>query len=125
VDVLIDRYYIAGNVLDGILHFITKKGNLSAMEPDRSVFRMEYDLMQKKEQFYSPDYSIDSVRTSHLPDFRNTLYWNPDLHTDKNGKLSVEFYSSDESGKYLITIEGTAPDGERGSVQMPLEIKIK
>ena len=48
VDVLIDRYFISGNVIDGILHFITKKGNLSAFDLDRSVFRMEYDLLEKK-----------------------------------------------------------------------------
>lgn len=122
VDVMIDRYYIAGNVLDGILHFITVKGNLSAIDLDRSVFRMEYDLLKREETFYSPDYSVDSMRNNHLPDFRNTLYWNPDVRTDKTGKASVEFYSSDESCEYTVTVTGMMEDGRKGSASASLMI---
>ena len=125
MDVLIDRYYISGNILDGILHFITKKGDLSAIDLDRSVFRMEYDLLQKKEAFYSPDYAVDSLRNNHLPDFRNTLFWNPDLKTGKDGKAEIEFYSSDESGEYTIAIDGVTTDGKSGKAIMPLIINAK
>ena len=123
VDVLLERYFIKGNAVDGIIHFITKKGNLTAMEPDKSVFRMEYDLLQQQEDFYSPDYSADSVRNNHLPDFRNTLYWNPGLHTDAGGKVSVDFYSSDESVPYIIKVEGVSKNGIRGYASLPLVIK--
>ncbi len=111
VDVLINRYFIYGNVIDGIIHFITKKGNLSSMETDKAVFRMEYDLLRKPDMFYSPDYSQDSIRKNHLPDFRNTLYWNPSIHPDKTGNCIAEFYTSDEAGKYIITIEGVTENG--------------
>ena len=57
-----------------------------------------------------------------IPDFRNTLYWNPDMHTDKTGKSAVEFYSSDESGEYIITVEGMTGDGRRGFTTLPLII---
>jgi len=110
-------------VIDGILHFITKKGNLTAYDLDKSVFRMEYDLLKNKDDFYSPDYSLDSLKNNHLPDFRNTLYWNPDMHTGKTGKATAGFYSSDESAEYTITIEGITRDGKRGSATLPLIIK--
>lgn len=125
VDVMVNRYYIAGSVLDGILHFITKKGNLSAIEFDKSIFRMQYDLPKTKDEFYSPDYSVDSLKHSHLPDFRNTLYWNPDLHTDRNGKASVEFYSSDEAARYIIRVEGMTQDGRLGATTVPLIVMPK
>ena len=125
VDVLIDRYFISGNVIDGILHFITKKGNLSVLDLDRSVFRMEYDLLENKDTFYSPDYSLDSLKNNHLPDFRNTLYWNSDLSTDLKGKASVQFYSSDESADYVIIVDGITADGKKGIVAVPLTIKSK
>ena len=66
-------------------------------------------------QFYSPDYSLDSLKNNHLPDFRNTLYWNPDLHTGPDGKASAQFYSSDETGEYIICIDGVSEDGKRGN----------
>jgi hypothetical protein len=122
IDVLNDRYYVSGNVLDGILHIVTKKGDFSATDPDRFVFRMEYDLLNKEDPFFSPDYSLDSLKNNHLPDFRNTLYWNPDLHTARDGKTEIEFYSSDESAEYTIIIEGITADGKRGYSVMPIII---
>lgn len=42
-DVINTRYFYSENVFDGIVSFITKKGNLSAMEFDNSVFRQVYE----------------------------------------------------------------------------------
>ena len=109
---LIAKYYISDNELDGILHFITKKGNLGAIDLDKSVFRQEYELLRDNYEFYSPDYSTDSLKNNRIPDFRNTLYWNSDTNTDEKGKATVEFYSSDESADYIITVEGITPDGK-------------
>jgi hypothetical protein len=47
------------------------------------------------------------------------------LHTDKNGNATVEFFSSDESAEYLITIEGFTPDGKKGVASIPLKIQSK
>lgn len=123
IDVLNAKYFISDNVLEGILHFVSKKGNLGVIDLDRSVFRQEYELLQNNNEFYSPNYSLDSLKNNRIPDFRNTLYWNPDLHTDKTGKTTVEFYSSDESAEYIITIEGITPDGKTGVTSIPLIIK--
>jgi hypothetical protein len=125
VDVLTDRYFISDNVFDGILHLVTKRGNLEVIEMDKSVFRQEYEFMKHNNEFYSPDYSLDSMKNDHLPDFRNTLYWNPDLHTDISGKATVEFYSSDESAEYIINIEGITGEGKTGTASMPLIIKSR
>jgi len=125
IDVLTTRYFIADNVLDGILHFVTRKGDLGVIDFDRSVFRLEYELVQAPHKFYSVDYSTDSLRNSRIPDFRNTLYWNADMHTDKTGNATVEFFSSDESAEYLITIEGFTTDGKKGVASFPLKIQSK
>jgi hypothetical protein len=123
IDVFNSRYFISYVSLDGILHFVSKKGDLGVIDFDRSVFRLEYDLLQNKNNFYSPDYHSDIVKNNRIPDFRNTLYWNPDLHTDITGKSEVEFYSSDEPAEYIITIEGITPDGKTGASRFPLIIK--
>ena len=125
IDVFTTRYYISDIVMDGILHFITKKGNLDVIDLDRSAYRVEYDLPELKPEFLSPDYSSVERLHDHLPDFRNTLYWNPDMHTDKTGKAPVEFYSSDESAEYIIVVEGITREGKTGSTSIPLTIKTK
>ncbi|MCE5346163.1 MAG: hypothetical protein LLG13_07750 [Bacteroidales bacterium] len=114
IDVLNTRYFVADIVNEGIINFITKKGNLSVMEFDQSIFRQEFEALQAGYGFSSPDYSTDSLRNSRIPDFRNTLYWNPDVRTDKTGKTTVEFYTSDETGEYNIIVEGFTPEGETG-----------
>ena len=54
-DVINTRYFISDNVFDGIVSFITKKGNLSVMEFDNSIFRQVYEGCQVQNNFYSPD----------------------------------------------------------------------
>jgi hypothetical protein len=123
IDVLTTRYYISDIVLDGILHFVTKKGNLGVIDFDRSVFRIEAELLQNRKKFYSPEYPSDSLKNNRIPDFRNTLYWNPDLRSDKAGKGRVSFFTSDEPGEYIINVEGITPDGKTGFSSVPLTIK--
>jgi hypothetical protein len=125
IDVLSTRYFISDIVLDGVLHFVTKKGNLGVLDFDKSVYRLEYELLQNNNKFYSPDYSSVSIKDNRIPDFRNTLYWNPDLHTDNLGKTSVDFYASDESAEYIIIVEGISPDGKSGISTVPLIIKSR
>ena len=123
IDVLSTRYFISDIVLDGILHFVTKKGKLEVMDFDKSVYRLEYELLQNNTKFYPSDYSSVDLKDNRIPDFRNTLYWNPDLHTDKTGKTSAEFYASDESAEYIITVEGISSDGRSGVSSIPITIK--
>ncbi len=60
-------------------------------------------------EFYSPQYTDKNQKTR--PDHRTTLYWNPKVETDENGHVSVKFYASDISKRYLITLEGVSNDG--------------
>ena len=113
-DVINTRYFFSENIFDGIVSFITKKGNLSVMEFDNSVFRQVYEGCQVQNNFYSPDYSTAIMKNSRIPDFRNTLFWKPDLHTDKNGKAEISFFTSDDSSGYMIIVEGIASGGKTG-----------
>ena len=113
-EVINTRYFFSENVFDGIVSFITKKGNLSVMEFDNSIFRQVYEGCQDQNNFYSPDYSTDIMKVNRIPDFRNTLFWKPDLHTGKNGKSEIVFFTSDESANYTIVVEGLASDGTTG-----------
>ena len=122
-DVINTRYFFSENVFDGIVSFVTKKGNLSVMEFDNSVFRQVYEGCQKQNVFYSPDYSSAEARNSRIADYRNTLYWKPDLQTGKDGNAEVSFFTSDESSDYLIVVEGITADGKRGYSTAVLKVK--
>jgi len=68
-------------------------------------------LLQRQE-FYSPKYNVAS--SVILPDYRSTLYWEPNITTDQSGRATVSFYTSDIKGKYTVKVEGLSPDGELG-----------
>jgi hypothetical protein len=122
-DVINTRYFYSENVFDGILSFVTRKGDMGVMEFDNSIFRQAYEGCRVKKAFYSPDYSRDEFRNNHIADYRNTLYWNPDLVTGKDGKTVAEFYTSDESSGYTIVVEGITKDGRTGYSSAILTVK--
>ena len=122
IEVLNLRYFIDDHIFDGILNFTTRKGNLEAIDFDHTIFRQAYTTFSREVKFNSPDYSNDVLKNSRLPDFRNTLYWNPDLHTQKDGVVSFEFFTSDEANNYTILIEGISPDGQTGAVSKRLVV---
>ena len=45
------------------------------------------------------------------PDFRRTLYWNPDVKTDAQGNAKVGFYNNSTCRQFIVSAEGVAPDG--------------
>jgi hypothetical protein len=122
-DVINTRYFISETVFDGIISFITKKGNLSVMEFDNSVFRQVYEGCQDQYNFYSPDFSTAVLKNSRIPDFRNTLLWKPDLQTRKDGKAEVTFFTSDEISDFTIVVEGITPDGKTGYSSASFSVK--
>lgn len=52
-----------------------------------------------------------STNPTH-PDFRSTLYWNPGITTNADGKATIEFYGSDDVGELQIRIDGFTSEGE-------------
>lgn len=63
-----------------------------------------------------PEFDLPDYRKRDLPnpkDFRRTLYWNPDVLADKDGRATVMFYSNSRPGVKLgITARTVLPDGE-------------
>ncbi len=123
VEVLSVRFFTGELVLDGIINIVSHKGDLSVLEFDRSVMRQEYEMMLDSYETVSPDYSTDSLRASRIPDYRNTLYWNPSVRAGVGGTAAVEFWTSDETGEYLVVAECIAADGRRGRKMIPFTVR--
>jgi hypothetical protein len=67
----------------------------------------------KAREFYSPQY--DNPPTNQkMADLRSTIYWNPNIITDKDGKAAFSYFNADGKGAYRIIIEGIDADGNLG-----------
>ena len=83
------------------LHRTEKKKN----KGQRITNFAAYDIPKT---FEMPDYSV----LPKEPDHRRTLYWNPNVKTDKNGKAKVEFYNNSSCKQVVISAEGITTDGK-------------
>lgn len=72
--------------------------------PNDSLVSYEYSR-----QFSYPVY--ESTNTAYRHDYREALYWNPVVETDKNGKAQIEFYQSDANSAFRIMTEGISANG--------------
>jgi hypothetical protein len=62
-------------------------------------------------EFYSPAYDTRAKVESGIPNERVTIYWNPNVELDNQGKGYFEFYTSDSDKKHTIVVEGMTEDG--------------
>jgi len=63
-------------------------------------------------EFYSPKYDTQESINSTIPDLRTTIYWKPNVITDKKGNAKLDFYTADDTGTYSVIIEGVSEDGK-------------
>ena len=66
-------------------------------------------------EYYSPAYP-DKELYMNKADKRRTLYWNPSVQTDENGKAVIECYNNQYSTPLIIQAETLSNDGKLGSV---------
>ncbi len=123
LEVVSRMYYLGDMFYPGIVNFITYNGNLAGFEFDPHTTILDYDGLQLQREFYSPVYDTKQQADSKLPDFRNLLYWSPNIKTTASGKQDISFYSSDLPGKYAVVLQGITADGKTGTAVMQLEIK--
>jgi len=67
------------------------------------------------QQFYSPKYKLNQPAVG-VPDYRSTVYWEPDVTTDNNGKAKLSFFTTDLPANYTINIQGMSNIGDIGSL---------
>lgn len=122
IDVMNNEYFVSNILLDGIIDISTYKGDLSEITFKLPVFRQEFNALQYNRGPWRPDYSTAEGKESHIPDYRNTIYWNGTVKTGPDGKALIEFYTSDEPGNYTVFTEGFTTSGENGYASAPLRV---
>lgn len=123
IDVIKEQYIVGKYEFNGIVNIITKAGDFSCIPLPGYMIRFPYKVIEPVITFSSPDYSSEELRSGRIPDYRNTLYWNAAVKTDNSGKAEVEFWSADNSGYYVINIEGITDDGKVISDHKILRVK--
>jgi hypothetical protein len=107
---------IYGSDVGGALIITTKHGgdkDFLNSEPVPGTLKYSFNGFYKSKEFYSPKYNSPQSNAS-IPDLRSTIYWNPNIITDKDGKASFEYFNADTKGGYRVVVEGIDSDGNLG-----------
>lgn len=115
----IDRIEIIKNVSNtssypvkkasGIIAIYSKTGKSPILKSGNWEEMMLRPLTEK-ELFASPDYS-KALKSKNKIDSRSTIYWNPQVITNKRGRAKIGFYNSDVARNLQICVEGITEDG--------------
>lgn len=90
----------------GVLVITTKRGGGSANYNHYApgVVTLNPKGFSASREFYSPKY--DGEVNNNRADLRTTIYWNPQVVAENDGKGKFEFFNADEPGQYRVVMEG-------------------
>jgi hypothetical protein len=123
LEVIQRQYFLGQAVFSGIVSYTTYKGNLGNLELDPKSMSLNYEGLQLRREFHSPQYSYQD-RKDRMPDQRYLLYWNANVTTGADGRQHLEFYSSDVGGRYAVVVQGMDNGGFSGSATYTFTVNI-
>ena len=77
-------------------------------ESNKGLRRTYFQGFNQASTFKTEDYSV----IPPMADFRRTIWWQPDITTDAQGKAKVEFFNNSTCEEMYISVEGMTPDGK-------------
>jgi hypothetical protein len=96
---------------NGVIAVYTRKGKSTVSTAiAKGVIEQKIAGYSSFKKFYTPKYLPD-IEHSAKPDFRTTLFWDPEI-TLQNGNTEHSFFTSDQTGKYKVIVEGISESGK-------------
>lgn len=110
IHIITKRYFSGESVFAGVVHFMTYDDDFGGESLPPYLIRKPYVPIPPTRSFYLPDYAEPDAR-KRIPDYRNTLYWNPTWEPEP-GQSQFSFYTGDDTGWYQVEVTGINDEGE-------------
>jgi hypothetical protein len=112
---------------DRVTKIIYRKNDRLKYTNEKLVKKFNLKIIKSyygKREFYQPVYDKENINDP-LPDYRNTVFWKPDIITNLNGEAIIEFYCSDINTFFAGTIEGVNDIGLLGTSSFSFKVNKK
>ena len=99
------------NIIDNPKHYILVylyTHRIFSSESQKGLRRTYFQGFNQASTFRTEDYSV----IPPMADFRRTIWWQPDITTDAEGKAKVEFFNNSTCEEMYISVEGMTQDGK-------------
>ena len=94
----------------GVISILTKEPGANSRKVHvPGILNIQHPGYHRARTFYAPNYAKTSI-DNEKPDYRTTLYWNPDIFIKKES-AAIEFYTGDKFSDFLILVEGITEEG--------------
>ncbi len=107
----------------GIIGIFTKDPALHFEPLEDDYITTDVDSPAIPLYFESPVYEDNDQRESAKPDARQVLLWEPDITFGAHQTIQLPFYTSDLSGRYVITLQGMTTQGKPVFEQQYIEVQ--
>jgi hypothetical protein len=123
IDVVRENYMVGKYVFPGLLNVITKAGDFSNVTLPSYMIRISYRVIEPVNSFISPAYTSAQQKENRIPDYRNTIYWNPSADKNTDNQTQAEFWASDNPGSYVINVQGITKNGRLISCTKVIKVR--
>ncbi len=112
ISILPELYFYHDFSFGGIIDLHTKKSDFSAVQLLPNMIRLVFPLAARPEMEYNAvDHSLRDI-PNRIPDFRYLICWEPDITIGPHGENTIQFYTGDVSGDFIIKVIGISAQGK-------------
>jgi len=120
IEIIVGRYYVGAKSFNGLISFTTFDKDFKSTQTGSFIAKPTILRPQPKKIYNKVKYE-NTADNERIPDFRNQLFWNPDVQLNQDSETS--FYTSDLSGTFEIRLEGFTKSGIPVSIKENIEIQ--
>ena len=84
-------------------------GRISRISLNKNTRQTIFAGYSPKVEFYTPEYPNGPIEGD--VDYRRTIYWNPEVKTNRLGIVDVKFYNNSYSHSLTVSVEGMTDSG--------------
>ena len=101
-------YIVPYDLQDGKVKIYIYRHHIFTTESNKGIRRTYFQGFNTPSTFKMEDYNV----VPPMADFRRTIYWNPDIKTDKDGRAKVEFFNNSTCQEMYVSVEGITNEGK-------------
>ncbi len=121
IELVCTRFNCGELIFPGILAVFSKNEEIRNIRFNSPSLHTQLETFHPCSIYINQSYAQE-IPGNH-PDFRQLLYWNPDVEVSASHNPLIEFYASDYSGNYTIRIEGVTSGGVPVSISTSINVK--
>ena len=102
------RYMLNNFIYDGVVNFVTYRGDMGGIRLAKNVNIVGYDGVSWPLAFFGGKAAADE----DYPNFLSTVYWNPLVEIEAGGEFGFDCFMPKYKGKFRVVVEGLSGRGK-------------